>query len=103
MPDGAVKTLHVVVHAVRDEAGVLSFVGAMMDVTAAKRAEEAVQAAQAELAHVARMTTLGELMAWIAHEVNQPLAGIVTNGTACLQWLGQKSRLWTRRAARWRT
>ena len=77
--------------AVRDKAGVLSFVGAVMDVTAAKRAEEAVQAAQAELAHVARMTTLGELTAWIAHEVNQPLAGIVTNGTACLQWLGQKN------------
>ena len=91
LPDGAVKSLHVVVHAVRDEAGVLSFVGAVMDVTAARRAEEAVQAAQAELAHVARMTTLGELTAWIAHEVNQPLAGIVTNGTACLQWLGQKS------------
>ena len=91
LPDGAVKSLHVVVHAVRDEAGVLSFVGAVMDVTAAKRAEEAVQAAQAELAHVARMTTLGELTAWIAHEVNQPLAGIVTNGTACLQWLGQKT------------
>ena len=91
LPDGAVKSLHVVVHAVRDEAGVLSFVGAVMDVTAAKRAEEAVQAAQAELAHVARMTTLGELTAWIAHEVNQPLAGIVTNGTACLQWLGQKN------------
>jgi signal transduction histidine kinase len=91
MPDGAVKFLHVVVHAVRDEAGVLSFVGAVMDVTAAKRAEEAVQAAQAELAHVARMTTLGELTAWIAHEVNQPLAGIVTNGTACLQWLGQEN------------
>ena len=90
MPDGAVKSLHLVVHAVRDKAGVLSFVGAVMDVTAAKRAEEAVQAAQAELAHVARMTTLGELTAWIAHEVNQPLAGIVTNGTACLQWLGQK-------------
>ena len=91
MPDGAVKSLHLVVHAVRDKAGVLSFVGAVMDVTAAKRAEEAVQAAQAELAHVARMTTLGELTAWIAHEVNQPLAGIVTNGTACLQWLGQKN------------
>jgi C4-dicarboxylate-specific signal transduction histidine kinase len=91
MPDGGVKSLHLVVHAVRDKAGVLSFVGAVMDVTAAKRAEEAVQAAQAELAHVARMTTLGELTAWIAHEVNQPLAGIVTNGTACLQWLGQKT------------
>ena len=91
MPDGSVKSLHVVVHALKDEAGDLSFVGAVMDITAAKRAEEAVQAAQAELAHVARMTTLGELTAWIAHEVNQPLAGIVTNGTACLQWLGQET------------
>jgi signal transduction histidine kinase len=91
MPDGSVKSLHVVVHALKDGAGDLSFVGAVMDITAAKRAEEAVQAAQAELAHVARMTTLGELTAWIAHEVNQPLAGIVTNGTACLQWLGQET------------
>jgi signal transduction histidine kinase len=89
MPDGSVKSLHVVVHSLKDEAGELSFVGAVMDITAAKRAEEAVHAAQAELAHVARMITLGELTAWIAHEVNQPLAGIVTNGTACLRWLGQ--------------
>jgi C4-dicarboxylate-specific signal transduction histidine kinase len=58
-----------------------------MDVTAAKRAEEAVQEAQAALAHVTRMATLGELTAWITHEVNQPLTGIVTNGAACLRWL----------------
>ena len=89
MPDGSVKYLHVVAHALRDEAGELAFVGAVMDVTAAKRAEQAVQEAQAELAHVTRMTTLGELTAWIAHEVNQPLTGIVTNGAACLRWLGQ--------------
>ena len=89
MPDGSVKYLHVVAHALRDEAGELAFVGAVMDVTAAKRAEQAVHEAQAELAHVTRMTTLGELTASIAHEVNQPLTGIVTNGAACLRWLGQ--------------
>jgi len=58
-----------------------------MDVTAAKRAQEALQQAQAELAHVTRITTLGELTASIAHEVNQPLAGVITNGEACLRWL----------------
>jgi two-component system sensor kinase FixL len=57
------------------------------DVTERNRAQEALQVAQAELAHVSRLTTLGELMASIAHEVNQPLAGIVTNGEACLRWL----------------
>jgi PAS domain S-box-containing protein len=88
MPDGSVKHLHVVAHPLRDKAGELAFVGAVMDVTAAKRADEAVQEAQAELAHVARMATVGELTAWIAHEVNQPLAAVVTNGGACLRWLG---------------
>jgi two-component system, LuxR family, sensor kinase FixL len=57
------------------------------DITERSRAQEALQVAQAELAHVSRLTTLGELMASIAHEVNQPLAGVVTNGEACLRWL----------------
>ena len=87
MPDGSVKYLHVVAHPLRAEAEDRAFVGAVMDVTAAKRAEEAVQEAQAALAHVTRMATLGELTAWITHEVNQPLTGIVTNGAACLRWL----------------
>ena len=90
MPDGSVKHLHVVARAVRDDAGELAYVGAVMDVTATRRAEQAAHAAQAELAHVTRVTTLGELAASIAHEVNQPLAAIVANGTACLQWLGQE-------------
>ena len=58
------------------------------DVTERKRAEEALQRVQAELAHATRVMTLGELTASIAHEVNQPLAAIVTNGNACLRWLG---------------
>jgi signal transduction histidine kinase len=52
-----------------------------------QRAEEALLTAQAELAHVTRVTTMGELVASIAHEVTQPLTGIVTNGNACLHWL----------------
>ena len=65
----------------------LEYVGALMDVTDAKLAQEALHQAQAELAHVTRVTTLGELTASIAHEVNQPLAAIVTNGEASLRWL----------------
>jgi PAS domain S-box-containing protein len=57
------------------------------DVTERKRAEEALQGSQAELAHVTRVTTLGELAASIAHEVNQPLAAIVADASACLNWL----------------
>jgi PAS domain S-box-containing protein len=60
----------------------------LMDITERNRTHEALQQAQAELAHVTRVTTLGELTASIAHEVNQPLAAIVTNGEACLRWLG---------------
>jgi signal transduction histidine kinase len=52
-----------------------------------QRAEEALRAAQTELAHVARVTAMGELAASIAHEVTQPLTGIVTNGNACLHLL----------------
>jgi PAS domain S-box-containing protein len=57
------------------------------DITERKVAEEELQKTQAELAHVARITTMGELTSSIAHEVNQPLAAIVTNGNACLRWL----------------
>jgi signal transduction histidine kinase len=60
----------------------------LMDITERNRTHEALQQAQAELVHVTRITTLGELTASIAHEVNQPLAAIVTNGEACLRWLG---------------
>jgi PAS domain S-box-containing protein len=68
----------------RDEG--VSFV---LDLTERKRAQEALQKAQAELAHVARLTTMGELAASLAHEINQPLAAIVTNGSAGLRWLDQ--------------
>ena len=61
------------------------------DITDTKRAEESLRKAQAELAHVTRVMTLGELTASIAHEVNQPLSGVVLNGNACLRWLGGDS------------
>ena len=59
----------------------------MTDVTSRKRAEAELHEAQANLAHVTRVTALGELAASIAHEVNQPLAAVVTNAAACLRWL----------------
>ena len=66
LPDGSVRNIHMVAHAVRNETGQLEFNGALMDITAAKRAEEELHKAQAELAHVTRVTTLGELTASIA-------------------------------------
>jgi PAS domain S-box-containing protein len=91
MLDGSVKHLHVVAHTVSSEAGNPQFVGAIMDVTAAKLAEEQLRQAQMELAHVTRVTALGELSASVAHEVGQPLAAIVTSGDACLRWLDRKT------------
>jgi PAS domain S-box-containing protein len=91
MPNGSVRHLRVVAHAVRDQADQLEFIGALMDITAAKRAEEDLHKAQADLAHVTRVTTLGELTASIAHEVNQPLGALVTNAEACLLWLGHET------------
>jgi PAS domain S-box-containing protein len=88
MPDGSIKSVHVVARAVRDESGAVEFVGAIMDVSAAKRAELELRHAQAELAHISRVTALGELTASIAHEVNQPITGVVTNAEAALRWLG---------------
>jgi PAS domain S-box-containing protein len=57
------------------------------DITEQKRAEEALRQAQADLAHVNRVTTMGELTASLAHEVNQPIAAAVTNANTCLRWL----------------
>ena len=75
----------------RDEQGnILKWYGFVVDIEDRKRAEEALQKAQTELAHVARVTTLGELTASIAHEVNQPLAAIVTNGEVGLRWLDRE-------------
>jgi PAS domain S-box-containing protein len=90
MPDGSVKHVHATAHAVTDASGGIEFVGAVTDVTSRKRAEAELHEAQANLAHVTRVTALGELAASIAHEVNQPLAAVVTNAAACLRWLDRE-------------
>ncbi len=88
LPDGAVKAIHSVGHPVLNQSGdVVEFVGAAMDVTERKQAEEALRQAQVDLAHVSRVTTLGEMAASIAHEVDQPLSGGVINANACLRFL----------------
>jgi signal transduction histidine kinase len=89
MPDGSIKYVRSVTRATRDSSGQPSFIGAVVDLTPRKRAEEALRQAQATLARVARVTTLGELTASIAHEINQPLAAAITNSNTCLRWLAR--------------
>jgi signal transduction histidine kinase len=87
MPDGSIKFVNVVAHGSRDDTGNFEFVGAIMDETSAKKAETDLNQARANLAHVNRVTTLGEMTASIAHEVSQPIAAIVTNAGAGIRWL----------------
>lgn len=87
MLDHSIKYLHAVVHASRDQNGQLEYIAAVQDVTAQRLAEEARDKARSELAHVARAMSLGTLAASIAHEINQPLAGIVTNASTCQRML----------------
>src|SRR5712671_2816120 len=87
MPDGSVKYLHYICRAVRDPQGQLVYIGAVQDVTGRRRSEDALGRVRSELAHVARVAALGALAASIAHEVNQPLSGIITNASTCLRLL----------------
>jgi PAS domain S-box-containing protein len=89
MPDKSVKYLHLIGHSTRDKDGRLEYIGAAQDVTQRRLSEEALGKARSELAHVARVTSLGVLTASIAHEVNQPLAAIITNGETGLRWLAR--------------
>src|SRR6202167_725204 len=86
MPDGTVKYVHVAAH-FRGDHGQLEYIGAVQDVTERRSSEEALSRARSELSHVARVMSLGVLTASIAHEVNQPLSGIVTNASTCLRML----------------
>lgn len=87
MPDESVKYLRTYAHPHRHLDGHVEFIGAMQDVTQRRRSEEALSAARSELARVARISSLGALTASIAHEVNQPLSGIITNASTCLRML----------------
>jgi len=91
MPNRQIKHVHVVAHLVKTASGSEELLGALMDVTQAKKAQEELQTAQAELAHASRVATLGEISASIAHEVNQPLAAIVANAQASLRFLNHES------------
>jgi len=87
LADASVKYLHTIAHGSRDENGRMEYIGAIQDVTARRLSEQALERARSELAHVARVATLGALTASIAHEVNQPLSGIITNAGTCLRML----------------
>ena len=89
MPNRSIKYLHAVAHATRDQDDQLEYIAAVRDVTESKVAEEALDRARAELAHMARVTTLSALTASIAHEVNQPISAVTTSAGACLRWLNR--------------
>src|SRR5580704_7541887 len=86
-PGGEVRQIHAIGHPVLSPSGeVVEFVGTLMDATERRRAEEERQA----LAHANRIMTMGQLTASIAHEVNQPIAAVVTNAQAALRWLNMQ-------------
>ena len=91
MPDGTIKHLHGMGHPVLNASGdLVEVVGTTVDITERKRAEDErarLRQLEADLAHINRVSIMGELTASIAHEVNQPLSGVVSNGSACLRWL----------------
>jgi PAS domain S-box-containing protein len=97
--NGEVRFIHSRGNVTIDETGrARRMFGIIQDMTERKQSEENLREserrnreAQAELEHVSRLSVLGELTASIAHEVNQPLTGVVTYGDACLRWLDRKS------------
>src|SRR5271169_3324890 len=90
-PNGKVKWIHTVGHPVLSDAGDLEqFVGSSTDITERKSAEqerEKLRQLEADLAHINRVTMLGELASSLAHEINQPIAATITSANACLRWL----------------
>lgn len=87
MPDQSVKYLHMVAHRSRNYQNLPEYLGAVLDVSRRHLAEQALSELRSELAHITRVTSLGALTASIAHEVHQPLSGIVTNASTCLRML----------------
>jgi C4-dicarboxylate-specific signal transduction histidine kinase len=92
--DGSIKHVHVVGRFAAVVFPDLDFIGSIIDVTERKQAADALLKTQAELAEVTRLTTMGELAASIAHEINQPLAAVVTNAQACARLLRVQPPPW---------
>jgi PAS domain S-box-containing protein len=93
-PDGSTKYVHSVGHPVFSASGELvEFVGTGMDITERRQAEkerERLRQVQADLAHINRATTMGELTASLAHEINQPISAAATDARTCLRWLARE-------------
>jgi len=87
MPDGTIKYLHFVGQSTRGPEGRLEYMGSVQNITNRKLAEQEHDRVRAELTHAARVMSLGVLTASLAHEVNQPLAGIVMNANTCARML----------------
>ena len=86
--DGAYRWFQALGQAARDsEGGVARWYGLLIDIEDRKNTEEALRSSQVRLSRAIQTATVGEFAAAIAHEINQPLAAVVTNGQACLRWL----------------
>ncbi|MGJ7516988.1 sensor histidine kinase [Pseudomonas baetica] len=90
MPDGRIKYVQMSANPLFNHQGRIEYVGALIDVTASRQSEEALFHSQAKLAHVTRVTSMGELAASIAHEINQPLAAVITSGESCKRWINRE-------------
>jgi PAS domain S-box-containing protein len=94
-PSGEIRYIRIAGHPVLSPSGdPVEFVGTVMDVTERKRAEEErerLRQVQADLAHLSRVTTMGELTASVAHEIRQPITAAVTDARTCMRWLGREN------------
>jgi C4-dicarboxylate-specific signal transduction histidine kinase len=93
LPDGTTRYMQAIGHSVTNSSGQAGeFVGILMDITERRRSDEdreTLRQAQADLAHVNRVTTMGELTASLAHEIKQPISAAITDADTCLRWLGR--------------
>jgi signal transduction histidine kinase len=91
LPDGSIRYAHGIGHPVFNSAGdLVEYAGTVMDVSERRRAEqerERLRQAEADLTHISRVTTMGELTASLAHEITQPITAALADATACRRWL----------------